>query len=599
MAQYGRYLVEFLLTLFYDEGTMEKAPAGLVKKRQGYATEPLRQLVLFFTPLRTIQILGFALIFVLSLNFSGARVFRSFDNHFYDQFLKYQAAPKVDPAVVYIGIDRNSLQSIRPFPWPKRYYAAITRILREWGAKAIVFNLFFTQAADTPEDDQALLEELKKTPNFYLPISFESEGFKNYYYVNQSSQVYSERARGIGHINYSQDPDNVIRRVYPFVKFNQQLVPHLGIRVAYDFLGKPVPTMQRCDFPRDDQNNLLIHWAKRWNASSGYYPFVDVLNSYALASKGKTTPITAKDFQGKICLIGMTASDYKITPLEAASPGIGALGNIINTILTGQYIRVVSPKVSAGLLLLVALLTGLVLIPFRSVFSTLSVLVIAGLWVFVSFVLFSWAGIWMGIAVPLFLITAYFLISFAVVRIQEYKERLYFLSLSVRDELTGLYVMRYVNTFLSQALTYARTFRKPFAVILLDIDDFKKFNDEHGCKMADTVLKQVAAVIQDSIRTKGRAMPDIAGRYGEDVFIILLVGYNLATATFGVAERIRKTIERATFQAGDKTLSVSVSAGVSVLSLDEKNPQKVVERAQEALLKAKAEGKNRTCILND
>jgi len=578
---------------------MGKAPAGLIKKRQGYATEPLRQWVLFFTPIHTIQILGFILVFIFSINLSGTRAFRSFDDPFYDQFLKYQPAPKVDPAVVYIGIDRNSLQAIRPFPWPKRYYAAMTRILREWGAKAIVFNLFFTPGADAPEDDQALLEEFKKTPNFYLPISFESEGFKNYYYINQSAQVYNVLARGIGHINYNQDPDNVIRRVYPFVKFNKELVPHLGIRVAYDFLGKPVPTIERCDFPRDSQNNLLIHWAKRWNASSGYYPFVEVLNSYALVSKGKTAPITAKDFQGKICLIGMTASDYKVTPLESASPGIGALGNIINTLLTRQYIRVVSPGVFAGLLLGIALLAGFVLIPFRSVFSLLSVLVIAGLWILVSFALFSWAGIWTGIASPIFLILFFFLISFVVAKIQEYKERLYFLSLAVRDELTGLFVMRYVNTFLSQALSYSQTFKKPFSVILLDIDDFRKINETYGHRTGDEVLKKIAEVIRNAIRTKGRAMPDIAGRYGEEEFIVLLVGYNLATATFGVAERIRKAIEQVRFQVADKTFTVSLSAGVSVLRPGEKSAEKVVERAQEALLKAKANGKNQTCILND
>ena len=577
---------------------MEKSPAGLVRKRQGYATEPLRRLVLFCTPIRTIQLLGFLLILVLSFSVSKTQVFRALDGHFYDAFLKLQPAPRVDPAVVYIGIDKNSLQAIRPFPWPKRYYAAMTRILREWGAKAIVFNLFFAQGADAPEEDQALLEEFKKTPNFYLPISFESEGFKNYYYINQSAPVYSAAARGIGHINYSQDPDNVIRRVYPFVKFNKELVPHLGIRVAYDYLGKPVPTPQECDFPRDAENNLLIHWAKRWNAASGYYPFVDVLNSYALISKGQKTPLKPEDFKGKICLIGMTAADYKTTPLESTCPSIGAMGNIINTILTGQYIRVVSPKASAGILLLVAFAAGLILIPFRSVFSTLGVILLAGTWIAVSFAFFAWGGVWTGVVAPLFLIIFYFLVSFVVVKIQEYKERLYFLSLAVRDELTGLFVMRYVNTFLSQALTYSRTFKKPFAVILLDIDGFKQFNDTYGYKMADTVLKQTAVVIQDSIRTKGRAMPDIAGRYGEDVFIVLLVGYNLATATFGVAERIRRTIERTTFHAGDKTLSVTVSAGISVLGLHEKDPHKVVERAQEALLKAKSEGKNRTCIEN-
>ena len=576
---------------------MEKSPAGLVRKRQGNATEPLRRLVLFFTPLRVIQFLVFILIFVLSLSVSKTPVFRALDGYGYDQCLKWQPAPKVDPAVVYIGIDRNSLQTIRPFPWAKRYYAAMTRILREWGAKAIVFNLFFTPGTDAPEDDQALLEEFKKTPNFYLPISFESEGFRNYYYVNQSAAPYNECARAIGHINYSQDPDSVIRRVYPFVKFNKQVVPHLGIRVAYDYLGKPAPTPQHCDFPRDSENNLLIHWAKRWNAASGYYPFVDVLNSYAMIGKGLKAPLKPEDFKGKICLIGMTSSDSKTTPLESASPSIGVMGNIINTILTGQYIRVVSPGIFGALLALLALVAGLVLIPFRSVLSTVGVILLAGLWIAFAFVIFAWGGVWIGIAAPIFLLFFYFLISLAVAKIQEYKERLYFLSLAVRDELTGLYVMRYVSTFLSQALTYSRTFKKPFAVILLDVDNFQNFNNLNGHKVADTALKQVAAVIKDSIRTKGRAMPDIAGRYGEDVFIVLLVGYNLETVTFGVAERIRKAIERATFQAADKTLSVTVSAGISVLGLNEKNPKKVVERAQEALLKAKAEGKNRTCIL--
>ena len=96
---------------------MEKSPAGLVRKRQGNATEPLRRLVLFFTPLRVIQFLVFILIFVLSLSVSKTPVFRALDGYGYDQCLKWQPAPKVDPAVVYIGIDRNSLQTIRPFPW--------------------------------------------------------------------------------------------------------------------------------------------------------------------------------------------------------------------------------------------------------------------------------------------------------------------------------------------------------------------------------------------------------------------------------------------------------------------------------------------------
>ncbi|HNX68307.1 MAG TPA: CHASE2 domain-containing protein [Candidatus Omnitrophota bacterium] len=578
---------------------MSKTPEGLVQKRRGSATEPLRRLVVFFTPLRLIQLLGFVLILALCLNFSKAPFFQPVDNYFYDQYLKRQPQPATDPGIVYIGIDKKSLQTVKAFPWPKRYYAAMTRILREWGAKAIVFNLFLTQGGGAAEDDQALVEELQKTPNVYLPISFESEGFKNYYYVNQSDAVFSGKVKGIGHINYSQDADNVIRRIYPFVKFNQKLVPHLGILVAYDYLGKPVPTPEKCDFPRDARNNLMIHWAKKWNDVVGYYSYSDILNSYALGTKGQPASIGAEDIKGKICLIGLTVSDSKMTPLDQSSPGIGVVGNIINTILTRQFIRVPSPWFQAFLLLVLGILAGWLFIPFRLVFSVTGGIVLGLVWIVFSYLVFAVSGLWLGVAVPLTLVFAFFLLSFLLTRVAEYRERLYFLNLALRDELTGLYVMRYVSTFLAQAMHYAQTFRKPFAVILFDLDDFKQINDTYGYRTGNIVLKKVAEVIHNSIRTKGRALPDVAGRYGDEEFIVLLVGFNLATATFGIAERIRKAIEKVTFEGGPKGFSVSVSAGVSVLKPGERNPNKVIERAQEALLKAKAAGKNQTCLSSD
>jgi len=136
-------------------------------------------------------------------------------------------------------------------------------------------------------------------------------------------------------------------------------------------------------------------------------------------------------------------------------------------------------------------------------------------------------------------------------------------------------------------------------VILFDIDDFHKINDLYGYRVRDEVLKKTAEVIQSTIRRKGRAMPDIAGRYGEEQFIVLLVGYNLATVTFGIAERVRKTIEGVCFNVGEKSFSASVSAGVSVLRSGEKNSEKIIDRAKKALLKAQAVGKNQTCIVND
>lgn len=575
---------------------MHKPPYDLIRKRQGYASEPLRKLLIFFTPLRWIQLAFFLVILVLCQNFSRSAWLQAVDNKVYDQFLRAQSSPKISPVIVHIGIDRKSLESIKPFPWPKRYYAAMGRVLREWGAKAVVFNQFFLQAGDTTEDNQALLEEFKKDEHLYLPVSFESEGLRNYYYVNQSDPAFTELAKGLGHINYNQDPDGLVRRIFPFVKFNQKFIPHLGLLVAYDYLGKKLAEPKDCDFPRDRNNNLLIHWARRWSDASGYYPFSEVLNSYALRAKGQPAPIRPEDFKGKICLVGFTIADFKATPLDAATPSIGVLSNIINTVLTGEFIRLPSPGTSFFLLLILAVFAALLFLPFRNILLAAGGLALAGAWIVFAFLVFSKARLWLGVATPVLLILFYFFVSLAIARISEYRERLYFLNLAARDELTGLYAMRYVSTFLPQLMNYAHTFKKPFSVVLLDIDDFRKVNDTYGYRNGNMVLKKVADIITGSIRTKHRAVPDVAGRYGDEEFIVLLAGYNLAEATFGIAERIRKGIAQSGFQASGQTFKVTASAGIGVLKDGEKNPANVIERAQEALLKAKASGKNQTCI---
>lgn len=578
---------------------MPHTPPEHIRQRQGYKTEPFRKFLLFFTPLRWIQLVIFVLIFFALPNCEKFSWVQSIDNKIYDQFLLFQPAPKISPAVVYIGIDRKSLQSIKPFPWPKRYYAAMGKVLREWGAKAIIFNLFFSQEGDTADDNKALLEEFRKENNLYLPMSFESEGFRNYYFANKSDPVFAEQAKSLGHINYSQDPDGVIRRVFPFVKFNQKLIPHLGLKVAYDYLGKPMNEFKDCDFPRDENNNLLIHWTKKWKDGVSFYPFSDVLNAYAFWTKGQKTEIRPEDFKDKICLIGLTASDLKRTPLDSESPGIGVTGNLINTILTGEYIRVASPIMRFLIIFILSVASALFFLPFRKVFSGLGAILLTGGWVFFAFFMFSKFNLWLGVFTPILLVLSYFLVSWMATKATEYQEQLQLLNLAARDELTGLYEMRYISTFLLRAMDYATAFKKPFSVILFDIDNFKKINDEHGYRTGNMVLQKVAAVIQSAIRTKYRAMPDTAGRYGDEEFIVLLVGYNLATATFGIAERIRKAIGRIEFKAGEKTFKITASAGISVLGPGEKDPIKVIDRAQAALLRAKAAGKNQTGFPHD
>lgn len=579
---------------------MENSAPEQHSRRQGDTADPFLRTVVFLTPFRLIQLLSFLLVFSLCLIFSRTSFFQSIDNYFYDYFLKYQTPSKAYPAIVYIGIDKKSLRAMQPLPWPKRSYAEMTRILREWGAKAIVFDMFFTatQGADSEEENQALLREFQQTKNLYLPVLFESRGHRNYYVV-QSDPLFNDLAQGIGHINYIRDPDNIVRRFYPFLEFNRTQVPHLGVLLAYDFLGRPVPTSPSDDFSRDVRRSSIIQWTKKWSHEGGYYSFSDILDNYELHARGQPALIKPEDIQGKICLIGLTVSDNLKTPSGQQSPRIAALGNVMDTALRAQSIRTPSwaTKFSIGLLLGAVALFFFV--PFRPLVSSGGALLLGFGWTFASFFFFLSRNVWLGMAMPLALVLSFFVLSYVLARTSEYRERAYFLNFALRDELTGLYAMRYMRTFLTHAMHYTRAFKQPFAVILIDLDDFRNINDAYGYQMGNTVLKKVADVIQSHVRTKGRALPDIPGRYGDEEFIVLLVGENLATAAFGIAERIRTAIEKTTFKAGSKTFSLTVSTGVSLLNPGEKNPHQVVERAQEALLRAKANGKNQTCLSND
>lgn len=579
---------------------MEKIPPEQNTRRQENVPDPFFQTPVFFTPLRFVQLLGFIAAFLLCLNFSQASFFQNMDHYFFHAFLKYQAPAEISPEIVYIGIDQKSLQSLQPFPWPNRYYATMTRILKEWGAKAIVFDLFFSaaQGVDQEKDDQALLKEFRETKNIYLPVFFGSERSKHYY-VAQSDPFLSQHAKSVGHINDVRDADGVVRKFYPFIEFNRILVPHLGVLLAFDSLGKAIPISSKSFLSSGIRHGLFIQETEKWDEGVSYYSFSDILHSYESSAKGSPAVIMSQNFKDKICLIGLTVPNEKKMLSKEQTPEIGVLGNIIGTVLKEQYIWAPSEEIYGFSLLMLGLLAVIFFAPFRTVFSSAGVLFLGLGWIAVSFFVFLKSNLWLGVAVPVTFLLSCFALSLILTKTEEYKERAYFLNSALRDELTGLYAMRYMRIFLNHAMNYTRTFKQPFAVILFDLDDFKNVNDAYGYSIGNTVLKKVASVIQSSVRTKGRALPDIAGRYGDEEFIVLLVGDNLATATFGIAERIRMEIEKVTFKAGTKTFSVTMSAGVSLLNPGENNPNQVVERAQEALLRAKASGKNQTCISND
>lgn len=129
-----------------------------------------------------------------------------------------------------------------------------------------------------------------------------------------------------------------------------------------------------------------------------------------------------------------------------------------------------------------------------------------------------------------------------------------------------------------------------YSVLVADIDHFKRINDTYGHAIGDIVIRQVAAVVAESVRPSDRV-----ARYGGEEFVAVLRDITLARAA-EVAERVRASVEEAGLVHDGKPLPVTVSIGVAVVTPVDRDVQDVIERADLALYAAKAGGRNRVSV---
>jgi diguanylate cyclase (GGDEF)-like protein len=158
------------------------------------------------------------------------------------------------------------------------------------------------------------------------------------------------------------------------------------------------------------------------------------------------------------------------------------------------------------------------------------------------------------------------------------------------DELTGLVNRRRFMQALEAEVERARLFETPFAVVLADLDDFKRINDDHGHHAGDLALRSFGRLLADQIRDF-----DVGGRLGGEEFAVLLPQTNV-TEAMAVAGRIRDALAAASIEVGDgATVRLTASFGVadsgSSASTDE-----LLRRADNALYSAKRAGKDRYVV---
>ena len=166
---------------------------------------------------------------------------------------------------------------------------------------------------------------------------------------------------------------------------------------------------------------------------------------------------------------------------------------------------------------------------------------------------------------------------------------------ALRDGLTRAFNRRYFVQRLGAEIRFAERHGQPLALLMLDIDQFKKVNDSHGHMIGDDVLRAVVGVLSDTLRAE-----DVLARYGGEEFAVLVRGVSAENARL-LGERLRREVEEmALSKETGEALPVTISVGISTFPLAEageapaeKTGEKLIELADAALYRAKKAGRNR------
>ncbi len=161
---------------------------------------------------------------------------------------------------------------------------------------------------------------------------------------------------------------------------------------------------------------------------------------------------------------------------------------------------------------------------------------------------------------------------------------------ALTDQLTELPNRRSGRHSLTQAWNAANRSGQPLTVLLIDIDHFKKINDNHGHAIGDLMLKEVGKVIQTSARKDDRVC-----RLGGEEFMVICANAD-AAAGYLAAERLRKMVRALSIQVGDTALRTTVSVGVASKEPGTGDEDALVDAADQALYGAKNAGRDRTCV---
>ncbi len=509
--------------------------------------------------------------------------------------------------IVIVAIDDGSYEYIldKYGEWPLRrdMYAQMVDYIEAQQPKTVAFDLMFVKSMKSDiESDNALINVFKKYDNVYTSMNLDNQPedlrippqlpekltVKPYPNVKDTIEYSNCRVilqgildatSNIGMINVSRSDDGVLREMPLYLKYNGKYYPQLGYRVA--LASGNVKNVQ----PNEDASVIL-----NWYGPAGTF---ENISMYKLLKAVENNDIKAFDFHNKIVYFGATAAslfDIKTVPVDKVYPGVEVQATYVNNLLDGSLIKQCPEYVNILAGLLLALLTVIFVMKIQSMPTAFGLSVtISAFYVMFAYELMRFKYYWIKIVSPLSIVLFAFILAVIVKYLIKSRDFDTQYKLATTDGLTELYNHRYFQEQMQRFVSHSDRYNTVFSLIIIDIDFFKKFNDNFGHQSGDAVLRQVAFALKKNVRAT-----DIVCRYGGEEMSIILPNTKNEEAV-AIANKLCTIIGTKKCKlANGKESNVTISLGVSTYGEEDGlTPTELIASADKRLYHAKENGRNR------
>jgi len=409
-----------------------------------------------------------------------------------------------------IEISDDTLKNLGTWPLPRDFHASLLDVLREYGAKMVVFDIIFSEPTLYDGEFARSIQEAK---NVYLPLVFylEDKSRDNIFPVDSSYVLadlvgeLAENASGIGHINVMLDSDGKVRKVPLFIKQGGRLIPQLAFKAVCDKLGLNTNNIaikgnklvidRSLSLPVIGNNYFLVNYPQKWEKSFKHFSYFEILKSYAQKKEGKDPDLDLSELKGKVCFIGLTAagtSDFQPVPLENIYPLVGLQASIFNSLMNKEFITYVGFPFNIFFAFLVFFFSLAICLWLKPLKSFLGSLVFATAYFSLSVAVFIIFGLWIDLFLPLFIILVNYIVVSAYRFFAETKKReLLEQELDIARAIQKSFLPSELKEFSGLGIS---SFMLPAKFVAGDLYDFVKIDDRRlGLFIADVSGKGVPA----------------------------------------------------------------------------------------------------------